>query len=167
MHKAGPLLTTLLNREPVDIRYGDLLFREVMSITVANGPTARNVVPDQFTLNLNYRFSPAKTLEQAQQDVLDLVQDQAEVTFTDLCPSGEPCIENPHFLALQELTGAPIEPKQAWTDVARIQTWGIDAINYGPGDGAEAHQRNEKAPIDPLVTTYKELERFIFESSKA
>lgn len=157
MHKAGPLLTELLHREPVDLHYGDLLFREVMSVTVASGPTARNVVPDRFDLNLNYRFSPSKTLEQAQQDVLDWVDGRATVVFTDLCPSGEPCLDNPHFKRLLAQTGAPVEPKQAWTDVARLQVWGIDAINYGPGDGAQAHQKNEEAPIAPLVEAYEVL----------
>jgi len=165
MHKAGPLLTELLSRKPVDIYYGELLFREVISITTATGPTARNVVPDEFKLNLNYRFSPSKSLEQAQKDIIELVGDQATVSFTDLCPSGEPCLDNPVFQRLLKQTGAPVEPKQAWTDVARLQTWGIDAINYGPGDGAQAHQRNETAPIDPLVTAYETLQVFLHTQS--
>ena len=164
MHKAGPLLSELLQREPVDLYYGDLLFREVMSITVATGPTARNVVPDEFKLNLNYRFSPSKNLDEAQEDVRKLVDGRANIEFTDLCPSGEPCLENPVFQKFLKQTGAAVEPKQAWTDVARLQTWGIDAINYGPGDGAQAHQRNERAPIDPLMTAYTTLDKFLHES---
>jgi succinyl-diaminopimelate desuccinylase len=35
-----------------------LEYREVMSVTTAAGGIARNVIPDRFDLNLNYRFSP-------------------------------------------------------------------------------------------------------------
>ena len=161
MHKAGPLLTELLGREPVDLHYGDLLFREVISVTVAEGPTARNVVPDHFRLNVNYRFSPSKTLEQAQQDIHDLVDGRGTVEFTDLCPSGEPCLENSHFQRFLKTIPVPVEPKQAWTDVARLQTWGVDAINFGPGEGAQAHQRNESAPIAPLAESFEALIQFL------
>jgi len=163
IHKAGPLLSELLERAPVDVYRGDLLFREVITATVARSPEARNVVPDFFEINLNYRFAPGKSLEQAQQDILDLVADRAKVEFTDLCPSGEACVDNGHVKRLLEQTGAAVEPKQAWTDVARLQGWGIDAINYGPGESAQAHQRNEHAPIEPMVHAYHAMRQF-FES---
>ena len=165
IHKAGPLLTELLGREPVDVYRGDLLFREVITATVVRSPQARNVVPDFFEINLNYRFAPGKSLQQAQQDIVDLVAGRAEVEFTDLCPSGEACIDNPHVKRLLEETGAAVEPKQAWTDVARLQGWGIDAINYGPGESAQAHQRNEYAPISPMVDAYHALRQFFGKKS--
>jgi succinyl-diaminopimelate desuccinylase len=64
-------------------------------------------------------------------------------------------------LRLLATTGADVEPKQAWTDVARLQQWGFDAINMGPGEGAQAHQQNETAPIDPLVVAYEDLIRYL------
>jgi succinyl-diaminopimelate desuccinylase len=161
IHRAGAFLAEMHAREPLDIHRGDLIFREVMTVTTATSPGTRNVVPDWFELNLNYRFAPGKTLETAQQDVRDAVGDRAEVTFTDLCPSGETCLDNVHVQRLLAVTGARVEPKQAWTDVARLQEWGFDAINMGPGEGAQAHQQNETAPIDPLATTYKDLIRYL------
>ena len=161
IHQAGAFLSEMHAREPIDIRRGDLIFREVMTVTTTKSPAARNVVPDWFELNLNYRFAPGKSLDQAQQDVRDAVGDRATVEFTDLCPSGETCLDNPHVQRLLRVTGAAVEPKQAWTDVARLQQWGFDAIHMGPGEGAQAHQRNETAPIAPLASTYGDLLRYL------
>ena len=66
IHKAGPLLTELLARQRVEVLHAGFAFFEVMSVTLAHGGRARNVVPDTLELNLNYRFAPGKSLEQAQ-----------------------------------------------------------------------------------------------------
>jgi succinyl-diaminopimelate desuccinylase len=45
--------------------------------------------------------------------------------------------------------------------VARFGEWGVDAINYGPGETAQAHQANESAPIPPLAVAYEKLAAFL------
>ena len=51
---------------------GGLVFREAISATLARGGRARNVVPDLFELNVNFRFAPQGTpgeaVERAAQD---------------------------------------------------------------------------------------------------
>jgi succinyl-diaminopimelate desuccinylase len=65
---------------------------------------------------------------------------------------------------LVERTGVPVEPKQAWTDVARLAVHGIAAVNLGPGATAQAHQRGEWVEIDALERGYRIYERFLREA---
>lgn len=161
IHKAGPLLSALQARPPQDVHFGGLRYREVMSVTVAEGGKARNVVPDRFVLNLNYRFAPGKGLETAEAEVRTLVAEAAEIEFVDRSPSGD--VPPPH-LWLDVLTG-PLglvpEPKQAWTDVARLSQWGIPAVNLGPGEPSQAHQAGEWIPWANLDAGLALFEAFL------
>jgi succinyl-diaminopimelate desuccinylase len=164
IHLAGSLLSDLANRERKAVVEGGHTFYEVLSATLANGGRARNVVPETFELNLNYRFAPGKTLAQAQADVTDFVGGRAELEFTDLAPSGRVVSGNPFYEKLLKLTGVPAEAKQAWTDVARFSEAGIDAVNFGPGEPARAHQVDESVTLAALLKSYQVLERFLLGS---
>jgi len=161
IHDAGALLTELGLRGRHEVRADGFSFYEVMTATLATGGRARNVVPDAFEINLNYRFAPGKSLEQAQEDVRALVAGRAAVAFTDLSPSGRVCGGNPYFQKLQQLTAVEAESKQAWTDVARFSEVGVDAVNFGPGESAQAHQRDESAPVEALGQAHRILEEFL------
>jgi succinyl-diaminopimelate desuccinylase len=161
IHAAGPLLAELAQRTPVKVMAGELEFREVMSVTTASGGRARNVVPDLFELNLNYRFAPGKTIAQAQSDVEALVKGRADLRFADLSPSGRVASANPHYQRLLKLSGKPAEAKQAWTDVGRLSEAGMDAVNFGPGEAAQAHQRLESSGVAALAVAYETLKKFL------
>lgn len=161
IHKAGPLLTELLSRERREVLHEGFPFYEVMSVTTASGGRARNIIPEAFSLNLNYRFAPGKSLDEAQTEVRELVAGRADVTFLDLSPSGRVCAGNPHYRRFLELTKLPAEAKQAWTDVARFGVFGVDAVNFGPGETAQAHQANESCSVVALATAYRHLEAFL------
>jgi len=160
IHKAGPLLTELHQLPRRQVTFDGFTFYEVLSVTKAWGARARNVVPDQFEMNLNYRFAPGKSGEQAKEDVQRFIAGRAEIEFTDVAPSGRVCADNPFFQRLLSVSGAPAEAKQAWTDVARLTEVGIDAVNFGPGESAQAHQKDESAPIAALAEAYEKLMRF-------
>lgn len=168
IHKAGSVLTELLNRERVAVVHDGLTFYEVMTATLASAPgAARNVVPDNFEVNLNYRFAPGKSAEAAQADVRAFVAGRAEVHVTDLAPSGPVALGNPLAARLVKLSGRAPEPKQAWTDVARLAAAGLDAVNFGPGETAQAHQADESVAVAAIVRCYKVLERLCAEGSPA
>ena len=161
IHMAGALLLELGRMKPKEVAVSGFHFREVMSVTKAAGGTTRNVVPDLMEMNLNYRFAPGKTISQAKADVEAFIGNRAELEFTDLAPSGRVCTDNPLFQRLLQTTALAAESKQAWTDVARLSELGIDGVNYGPGDTAQAHQADESASVAALALAYRKLEAFL------
>ena len=141
---------------------GGQVFREVLSCTRVEGGQARNVVPDRCTLNLNFRFAPDKTLDQAADELAALVaRHGAEVTLTDRSPACPAWGDHPLVQRLLARTGVAAEPKQAWTDVARLAVHGVPAVNLGPGATAQAHQRGEWVEVAALARGYRLLERFL------
>ncbi len=154
VYKAAPLLLRLEQLKPIEVTLGGMTYRTVTAVTQANdGGRGRNVVPDRFVLNLNHRFSPDRTLEGEQQylrELVSAVDPTAEIEFTDLSPSAPPFRDHPLVQQLVDCGVRAIEPKQAWTDVARFAALGVAAINFGPGENAQAHQKNESTSL-PLV----------------
>ena len=162
VHAAGALLEELHRRAPREATSGGLVFREVTSVTRIEGGRARNVVPDRCTMNVNFRFAPDRTLEAAAAELTALGQRfGATVELTDLSPACPAYADHPLVRRLRERTGVPAEPKQAWTDVARLAAHGIPAVNLGPGATSQAHQRGEWIEVDALVRGYHLYERFL------
>lgn len=150
IQKSAGLLTRLSALEPVTDQRDGLVWKNVVSATMGSGGRARNIIPDVFELNLNQRFGPSTSVEAAKQRVLELVRNEAEVEFVDVSPSAPPLRDHPLVAALAESGVLAVEPKQAWTDVARFAQLGIPAVNFGPGVQAQAHQRNEWTLISQL-----------------
>jgi len=160
--KGAAFLSELAHRAPVASVIDGLTYRTVTTATQAkDGGRGRNVVPDRFTVNINHRFAPSTSLEQAQADVLALVGDRAAVAFADLSPAAPPNASHPLVAKLIEVGVKGIEPKQAWTDVARFAALGVAAINFGPGENAQAHQKNESTSLALLHEGYGIFERWL------
>lgn len=165
IHKAGALLAHLAAQSPREVRVGELVYREVMSVTRIEGFTGRNVVPARCELNLNFRFAPGRTLESAEAEIAAVAaRFGATATVTDRAPSGPAILDNALLQELRAVTAAPVEAKQAWTDVAQLAQMGIPAANFGPGEQAQAHQRGESCGEEALGRAYAMLERFLREA---
>lgn len=160
LHRAIPLLERLARREPRPVRFGDLTFQEVITATQARTFNSPNVVPDVLELNLNVRFAPGRTIDDALADVHSLVGDLADVHLLDAAPAGDVHLDHPLLVAWQRREGLELGPKQAWTDVARFTSAGIPAVNFGPGDTAQAHQADEWCSIASLESAYGSIHRF-------
>ena len=160
IHKAGSFLVDLGKLEPQTWTSDGLSYNTVMSATMAEGGRGRNVIPDLFWLNVNHRFAPNISLAEAQANIELLVNGRARVEWVDLSPSAPPHGSHPLVLALRDAGVAGVEAKQAWTDVARFAAHGVPAVNWGPGDNAQAHQRNEWTSITKLRAGREILSRF-------
>lgn len=161
---AGAFLTELHQRAPLDVEVDGLRFREVVTPTRAwTEPVreARNVVPDRFTINCNYRFAPDKTVDQAEAALRAVVGERAEVVVVDRAPAGQPFRDAPLVRAFLDAVDAEVEAKQAWTDVARFTEVGVPALNFGPGLTAQAHQAGEHVPEINLLRARQALAGFV------
>ncbi len=161
IHKAGPFLCDLAARTPREVTLDGLVYRTVTTVTMAQGGRGRNVVPDELSLNVNHRFSPDTSIEEAQREIERLVNGRASIEWQDLSPAALPHANHPLVEKLRTSGVAAVEPKQAWTDVARFATFGIPAVNFGPGENAQAHQQNEWTSVSKLHDGQKILERWL------
>ena len=109
----------------------------------------------------HWRFAPDVTLDAAQADLLALIGDRAEVEFTDLSPAALPGAEHPLVRALMAAGVRAVEPKQAWTDVARFAARGVAAVNFGPGENDQAHQKNESTSLALVHEGYAIMTRWL------
>ena len=162
IHNAAGLLTRLGEFGRKRVSVGDLEFSEVMNATLVSGGRARTIIPDHLELNINYRFAPGRDLGSAEAVLRAIVAGEADIEITDRAPSGAVCADNQLMQRLLAAVGQIPEPKQAWTDVARLAEAGIDAINFGPGSPHQAHQVGEYANVALMVESY-ELLRSLFE----
>jgi succinyl-diaminopimelate desuccinylase len=151
---AAPLLAELGRLEPRERIVDGLSYRDVITVTQAWTDNAHNVVPDRFTLNVNYRFAPDKSLEQAESELRTMIERMAgpsvEVEVVDRAPPAPPQRNDPYVQALVAAAEGRVTAKQAWTDVARLAASGVPALNYGPGLTSQAHQAGEHVPVDNL-----------------
>ena len=159
--KAGGWLAGMHRREPEPYEVGGLTFYEVFSVTRAGGGVANNVIPGSFEMNLNYRFAPHRTVDEARERLLEVAAGADEVEIADAAPAAPVPEDNPLLERLRRCGAAPVEPKQAWTDVARLAAHGVPAVNYGPGETAQAHQPAESVPLENLEKAYQTLHRFL------
>jgi succinyl-diaminopimelate desuccinylase len=157
---AGAFLEELHDREVEEVVVEGLTFYEVLVPTMARGGRAKNVVPDDFWININHRFPPGKGIEDVRRVFEKLLGGRAGYEIVDFAPSGPVELDNPLLQKLIE-TGLELRPKQAWTDVARFAQRGVAAANFGPGLPTQAHQEAEYAEIPLLEECYERLASFL------
>ncbi|PPK98809.1 succinyl-diaminopimelate desuccinylase [Kineococcus xinjiangensis] len=156
VHAAAPILSRLAAYEPAEVEVEGLVFREGLNAVAITGGIAGNVVPDRCTVEVNYRFAPARDAAEAERHVREVLHG-FELEVTDVAEGARPGLDLPAAAAFLAVVGAQPRPKYGWTDVARFSALGIPAVNYGPGDPLLAHADDERCPVAHL----RECERVL------
>ena len=138
-----------------------LEYRETLQVTTLHAGRTRNVVPDEMVVNLNHRFTPDTTVEQAIANVRRLVPEAFGFAVVDQAAPGLVALDQPIVAEFVRRAGAKVGGKQGWTDVARFTSAGIPAFNYGPGLAELCHRADEHCPIENLGVVYDTLARFL------
>jgi succinyl-diaminopimelate desuccinylase len=158
---AGRFLAELHERPAQKVVVDGLPFYEVLTPTMARGGRAKNVVPDEFWINVNHRFAPEKDRRDVERTFDELLRGHAATyEIADFAPSGSVALDHPLLRAFIS-GGLEVRPKQAWTDVARFTKHGVAAANFGPGLSAQAHQQNEYVELPLLLESYGQLYTFL------
>jgi succinyl-diaminopimelate desuccinylase len=156
---AGEFLAELHDRQVEEAIVEGLTFYEVLVPTMVRGGRAKNVVPDTFWINVNYRFAPGKDQGDVRRVFEELLKGRADYVVADYAPSGPVDLDYPLLRRLIG-TGLEVRPKQAWTDVARFAERGVAAANFGPGLPSQAHQEAEFSELPLLERCYERLGSF-------
>ena len=137
-----------------------LEYREGLNAVRIGGGVAGNVIPPQAWVEINYRFAPDKSLDEAL-GYLREVFDGYRFEVTDLSPAARPGLDRPLAQEFVNAVGGEALPKYGWTDVSRFSALGIPAVNYGPGDSSLAHRDDERCPADHLRICADGLRRWL------
>jgi succinyl-diaminopimelate desuccinylase len=154
IHAAAPALARLAAYEPRAVEVDGLVYREGLNAVRIEGGIAGNVIPDACTVEVNYRFAPSRSVEEAEAHLRE-VFDGFDLVVTDASGGARPGLDDP--LAAQFVksvlatTGGAPAPKYGWTDVARFAELGVPAVNFGPGDPLLAHKDDEHLPVGQLA----------------
>ncbi|MDP9294753.1 MAG: succinyl-diaminopimelate desuccinylase [Actinomycetota bacterium] len=160
IHRAAAGIHALAQVPPAPREFDGLRFTEVVSVTRVAGGIADNVVPAEAIAHVNYRYAPDRSAEEAEAWLRDLCEPHGTLAIEGNAPSAPVAIANPMAQRLIAAGDLAVEPKQAWTPVAEFAGAGVDAINFGPGDPAQAHAREEHVRADALVRCYETIEAF-------
>ena len=164
IHGAAPVLARLAAYTPRAVDVDGLVYREGLNAVGIRGGIAGNVIPDECVVTVNYRFAPARSLDEAVAHVRDLFEGY-DVRVTDAAPGARPGLDHPaaaaFAAAVTGLTGRPPAAKEGWTDVARFTELGVPAVNFGPGDPTLAHADDERCPVDQITGCFAGLRAWL------
>ncbi|MHA6524202.1 succinyl-diaminopimelate desuccinylase [Tessaracoccus sp. G1721] len=160
VHDLAPVLATLADYRSEEIEVEGLVYREGLNAVAISGGMAGNVIPPSATMQINYRFAPDKSVDQA----LDRLRGWFpghDLVVADASPAARPGLDRPAAEQFVAAIGEPARPKYGWTDVARFSELGIPAVNYGPGDPSVAHRDDEYCRVSDLDKCAAGLRRWL------
>lgn len=149
IHAAGEVLDRLRAYRPRKVVVDGLEYIEGLNAVRIEGGIAGNVIPDRCTIEVNFRFAPDRTPEDAERFVREYFEG-FEMELRDAAPAARPGLDRPLAQDFLRAVGSEPAPKYGWTDVARFSARGVPAVNFGPGDPLKAHQDDEYCSLESV-----------------
>ncbi|WP_305786608.1 succinyl-diaminopimelate desuccinylase [Symbioplanes lichenis] len=156
IHAAAPILAILNAYEPRKPIVDGLQYHEGLNAVNIQGGVAGNVVPDECVIDINHRFAPDRTIDEAYAYLREVFAGY-ELEIRDQAPGARPGLDRPAAAEFLAVVGKEPAAKYGWTDVARFAELGIPAVNYAPGDPLLAHTDEEYVPVAEI----RECERVL------
>jgi len=163
IERAAPWLAEIVRTPVTPVVVQGLEFLETLQVTRLRAGGTRNVVPDEFTADLNHRYPPGRSPGEAEARLRARVPEGFEFRVVDQAPPGLVCLDRPLVREFVERFHLRVSGKQGWTDVARFTAVGVPALNFGPGLPDLCHVADEYCPVANLARTYECLARFLVE----
>jgi len=163
IHRLGAILKvigTFAERTPV---LEGCEYHETLQAVHVGGGVATNVVPDEASVTVSFRFAPDRSPADAECEVLGTFGPWLDTDLGDhleideIAPAAPPALDNAALSFLVEASGRAPRAKLGWTDVAFFAERGIPAANFGPGNPALAHGPFEKVERAELDFSYGAL----------
>jgi succinyl-diaminopimelate desuccinylase len=178
IHRLAPVLEALANHQVRTPVIDGCAYRESVQAVTIHGGVAGNVIPDEVTLAIHYRYAPDRTGDEAHAHMRDMLAPFADTDLSsgngdngdrlmvvDHSPACAPSLGHPLLERLIRDNDLEVRAKLGWTDVARFDQLGVPATNFGPGDPTLAHAADERLERQSLETVHRALHRLITEPS--
>lgn len=168
IHRLAPVLSTVAAYQPRQVVLDGCTYTEQLQAVGLRGGVAGNVVPDDVSLTLNFRFAPDRPAARAPEALRELLAGTFdpdagdELRTVDVAGGAPPALDAPVLGALVDRTRRPARAKVGWTDVATLASCGVPATNYGPGDPLLAHSPDEHVSRAELEEARRVLAGLLF-----
>ncbi|HVX45696.1 MAG TPA: succinyl-diaminopimelate desuccinylase [Mycobacteriales bacterium] len=160
IHAMAPILERLDRYDARSVDIDGCIYREGLNAVAIEGGVAGNVLPDECTVTVNFRFAPDRSESDAAEHVRAVFEGY-DVQIVDSAPGALPGLSEPAAAEFVAAAGGKPSAKYGWTDVARFAQLGIPAVNFGPGDPNLAHTRDEHVLLDRIAAAERTLAGYL------
>ena len=160
IHKSAAVLHRLSAFDARIVDIDGCEYHEGLNAVGIKGGVASNVIPDECTIQVNFRFAPDRSPQQAIAVLQELFAD-VELTVLDVAAGALPGLSAPAAAEFVAAAGGTAKAKFGWTDVSRFAALGIPAVNYGPGNPSLAHTREEHVSMSQIREMTEVLRGFL------